>query len=101
VLRAERNDGRRLKQTLEIRVLPLPQVDPPSAQVSQGGKVDFTASMKGLARSTVTWEVVEPGGGEISEEGRYQPPAKPGTYHVRAVSTLDPQVSAQATVVVN
>ena len=100
VLRADRNDGRRLKQTLEIRVLAVPQVDPPSAQVGQGGSVAFTASMKGLPRNTVKWEVVEPGGGDISDEGRYQPPAKPGPYHVRAVSTLDPQVSAQATVVV-
>jgi hypothetical protein len=100
VLRAARTDGRRLKQTLEIKVLPLPMVDPPSAQVGPGGSVSFTATMKGLPRNTVTWEVVEPGGGDISEDGRYQPPAKPGIYHVRAVSTLNPDVSAQATVTV-
>jgi hypothetical protein len=48
----------------------------------------------------VTWQVDETNGGEIGEDGRYLPPIKAGTYHVTAVSTLDPQVSARATVVV-
>ena len=100
VLRATRSDGRALKQTLEVRVLALASVDPANVQVSQEGTVSFTAVMKGLPRNTVNWEVEEAGGGEISENGRYQPPAKAGTFHVRAVSTFDPEVSARATVVV-
>ena len=99
-LRAARSDGRRLKQTLAIRVLPVPGVEPAFTQVGQGGSVTFTATMKGLPRNTVTWQVDETNGGEIGEDGRYLPPIKAGTYHVTAVSTLDPQVSARATVVV-
>ena len=79
-------------------MLPLPSVEPANAQVAQGGSVLFTATMKGLPRNTVKWQVDEPGGGEISEDGRYQPPPRPGTYHVTALSTYDPQVSARATV---
>jgi hypothetical protein len=100
VLRADRADGHKLKQTVEVKVLPVITVEPASTQVAPGGSVAFTAAIKGLARNTVKWTVDEPGGGEISEDGRYQPPAKPGTYHVTAVSILDPQASARATVVV-
>jgi hypothetical protein len=100
VLRADRADGHKLKQSVEILMLPVIKVEPASIQVALGGSVAFTADVKGLGRNTVKWTVDEPGGGEISEDGRYQPPAKPGTYHVTAVSTLDPQISARATVVV-
>jgi len=100
-LRGVRGDGRRLKQTLEIRVLPLPSLDPSSVQLHPDGTVTFIATMKGLGRNTVTWKVEEQGGGEISEEGSYQAPSHPGTYHVDAVSTLDPTVIARATVVVD
>lgn len=100
VLRALRNDGRRLKQTVEIRVLPLPTLDPSSVEAAPNETVSFAASMKGMGRNTVTWAVEEAGGGEISEDGRYRAPARPGTYHVIATSTLDPAVVARATVVV-
>jgi hypothetical protein len=99
-LRAARSDGRRLKQTLAIRVLPVPGVEPAFTQVGQGGSVTFTATMKGLARNTVKFSVDEPGGGEVAEDGHYLPPPRPGVYHVTATSTLDPSVSAQASVVV-
>ena len=42
----------------------------------------------------------EPDGGEVDQDGRYQAPARPGTYNVSAASTLDPLASARATVVV-
>jgi len=100
VLRADRVDGHKLKQIVQVQVLPIVTVEPASAQVAQGGSVTFNAVVKGLGRSTVKWTVDEPDGGEIDQDGRYLPPARPGTYHVTAVPTLDPQVSAQATVVV-
>lgn len=99
-LRANRTDGRRMKETVAIQVLPIPTLEPASASVAPGGSVDFTANMKGLARNTVKWSVDEPNGGAISDEGHYQPPSRPGTYHVTATSTLAPDVSARATVVV-
>jgi hypothetical protein len=99
-LRAVRADGRKLKQSVEIRVLPILTLEPASAQVGQGGSVTFTITTKGMPRTAVKWTVDEAGGGEISEDGRYLPPAKAGTYHVTVTSTLDPLVSAQATVVV-
>jgi hypothetical protein len=101
VLHGVKPDGRRLRQVVEVRVLALPSLEPAQAQVPQGGAVTFTATMKGLPRNTVTWQVEEAGGGEITPEGRYTAPAKAGTYHVAAVSTLDPTVSARATVVVD
>jgi hypothetical protein len=100
-LRAVRADGRKLKETFAIQVLPILVVEPASAQVAQGGTLTFAVSVKGLGRNTVKWSVDEPGGGEIDQDGRYLAPARAGTYHVTAVSTLDPQASARATVVVN
>jgi len=100
MLRATRADGRKLKQSVEVRVLPIVTLAPASALVGQGGAVNFSISIKGLGRNTVKWSVDEPDGGEIDQDGRYLPPPKAGTYHVSAVSILDPQVSARATVVV-
>ena len=101
VLHGVKPDGRRLRQVVEVKVLALPAVEPAQVQLAPGGSTTFTATMKGLARNTVTWQVEEPGGGEITPEGRYTAPARAGTYHVAAVSVLDPAVSARATVVVD
>jgi hypothetical protein len=100
ILRAAAVDGRKLKQTVAIRVLPVVTVEPSSVQVAQGGSVTFSVAMKGQARPSVKWSVDEPDGGVIDQDGRYQPPARGGTFHVTAVSTSDAQVSARATVVV-
>jgi hypothetical protein len=100
ILRGDRTDGRRMKETVEVRVLPVPSLEPTSPQVPPGGSVTFTATMKGLPRNTVNWAIEEPNGGEIAEDGRYQAPTRPGSYHVTATSTFDPQAIARATVVV-
>ena len=81
-------------------MLPMFTVEPATAQVGQGGSVTFTLTVKGISRNAVKWTVDEPNGGEISEDGRYLPPPRAGTYHVTAASTLDPQVTSRATVVV-
>jgi len=100
VLRAVLADGRKLKQTVEIRVLPILKVEPASAQVAQGGAVTFTATLKGLARQMLKWSVDESDGGEIDQDGHYLAPSRPGTYHVTAASANDPLASARATVTV-
>jgi hypothetical protein len=100
ILHGVKPDGRRLRQVVEIKVLALPAVEPGTVQLAPGGTAAFTATMKGLARNTVTWQVEEAGGGEIASDGRYTAPSKPGTYHVAATSTLDPSAVARATVVV-
>ncbi|MFZ1612857.1 MAG: hypothetical protein WAT51_01725 [Holophaga sp.] len=98
IARAPRPDGTRMKQIVEVRVLADPLIEPASASVSPGGSRTFAARMRGLPRNTVTWSVDEPDGGTISRDGQYLAPAKPGTYHLTATSTLDPTVSATTTV---
>ncbi len=78
VLRAVRADGRRLRQEVAIRVLPIPSLEPAEIQVSPGGTVAFKAAMKGLPRNTVTWAVEEAEGGEITSDGQY-----PGSLQAR------------------
>lgn len=98
IAQALRPDGTRLKQIVEIRVMADPQIDPPSATLAPGGARTFAARMRGLPRNTVNWSVDEPEGGTVSPEGLYLAPARPGTYHLTATSTLDPAVSVTATI---
>jgi len=98
VVRANRPSGPRLKQVVEVRVLADPRIDPPTAALPPGGARTFGVRMRGLARNTVTWSVEEAEGGTITPEGQYTAPSRPGTYHVTAISTLDPEVSVSATV---
>jgi hypothetical protein len=100
ILRAPRKDGRPLKQILAVQVVGSFTLEPGSARVAPGGGVTFTARLKGLPKGAVRWGVQEPGGGEITEEGRYTAPSRHGTYHVTAVFAADPSVYSQATVTV-
>ncbi len=98
VARATRPDGTRLKQSVEVRVLADPRIDPPTTTLSPGETRSFTVRMRGLPRSTASWAVEEADGGTVSPEGLYTAPSRPGAYHVTATSTLDPEVSVSATV---
>ena len=100
VVRATGRDGRVRKQVVEVRVLPSPSLEPASPRLQPGFSILFRARMRGLSRDTVTWSVAEADGGEITPEGRYTAPARPGLYHVTATSTVDPAASALATVTV-
>ena len=98
ILRASRADGSSIKVVEEILVLPSPLIEPSQTRVQPGGTQSFSVRMKGLPRNTVTWSIEEPNGGSVSDEGVYKAPASPGTYHVKAASTLDPEAIAVATV---
>jgi hypothetical protein len=76
-------------------------VSPDHAACNVGGKVQFTATVSGSSNSTVTWSVVEGGGGAVTNNGLYTAPGVPGTYHVKAVSQADPNASGVATVEVS
>lgn len=98
ILRASRPDGSYLKVVQEVLVVPSPQIEPSQARVAPGGTLPFTVRMKGLPRNTVAWSIEESDGGTVSEDGVYRAPMSGGTYHVRAVSTLDSEAVAVATV---
>ena len=98
VAHARRADGPRFRATFPVQVRPDPSVEPAMIALAPEDTQVFAARMKGLPRSTVTWSVEEPEGGEISPEGLYRAPRRSGTYHVIATSTVDAAVSATATV---
>jgi len=100
ILRAPLADGGRLKQTIEVRVLPIITVEPDGARLDPGGTVTFTASLKGLPRQLLKWAVEETDGGEIDQDGRYLAPARPGVYHVTAADASDSLAGARVTVTV-
>ena len=88
------------KQTVEVRVLPCPVLEPLSPRLQPGSAITFRVRMRGLPRDAAVWTVDEAEGGEITADGRYTAPRRPGIYHVTATSAADPSTFAQATVTV-
>jgi chitinase len=76
-------------------------VNPPSVSLGAGGTAQFAATVSGSADQTVTWSVVEAGGGSITAGGLYTAPATANTYHVKAVPAANTATSATAAVVVS
>ncbi|MBI1854808.1 MAG: hypothetical protein HYR93_02895 [Chloroflexi bacterium] len=80
----------------QVFVTPLSlSVVPDYLEMNIGGSFQFTGS---ATFGGVAWSA--PGGGTIQADGRFSPPARPGTYTVVLTSNLDPTVTASATVVV-
>jgi hypothetical protein len=67
-------------------------VMPAAATVTIGRKQQFTAS------SSVTWAVMESGGGTVSASGLYSAPTAAGVYHLLATSAADSSQTAAATI---
>jgi GH18 family chitinase len=79
----------------DVRVTPAP------ANVKQGAKQTFSATVEDAADPTVKWSVVEPGGGTIdADTGLYTAPVQAGVYHVRATLTDPSDIYADSTVTV-
>jgi hypothetical protein len=76
------------------------QVAPNAATVVAGEAQQFTAAVQNAENTTVTWSVVEAGGGTVTAAGLYTAPETVGTYTVRATSVADATKSATATVTV-
>jgi hypothetical protein len=75
-------------------------ITPSPATITLGETQQFTAVVRGASNTSVTWQVVESGGGSISASGLYTPPGAPGTYRVKATSVADPAQSATVFVTV-
>lgn len=76
-------------------------VSPETATKGTGTTQQFAALVTDAAfDNTVTWSVVEGGGGTVTQAGLYTAPGTPGTYHVRATSDEVTGTYAQATVTV-
>jgi len=77
---------------LEVQVVPVGITSSPEAvEVPLGGTRQFTATLLNLRDRIVQWEVVEPGGGSISQSGLYTAPAAaqtPATFHGRSAQTV-------------
>src|SRR5215467_8048283 len=69
-----------------------------SSPLNVGATRTFTASVTNTSDSSVTWSVVEAGGGTVTQEGVYTSPAIPGTYTVKATAHANPNNSGTAPV---
>lgn len=76
-------------------------VDPGSADLATGQAMQFAAAVTGTADLLVTWKVDEAEGGTVDQAGLYTAPATAGSYHVRAVSHAQPEISGVAAVTVS
>ncbi len=73
-------------------------IDPPAAVVLVSAQRQFIATVTGLANTSVTWSIDEPGGGTVTAGGLYTAPSNAGTYTVRATSQAQPSATATASV---
>lgn len=73
---------------------------PTTSSVATGGTVTFNAIVMGMADQSVSWSVVDAGGGSINSSGVYTAPSIAGTYNVQAISTADTSKKATAAVTV-
>lgn len=76
-------------------------IQPAAVFLGPGGKKRFSAEVKEAPDKTVTWGVVQQGGGTISEEGEYTAPTTAGTYDVTATGRSDPSLKGAAAVTVS
>jgi hypothetical protein len=74
-------------------------VSPRAAAVAPLGTQGFVASVTGTTTTSVTWSVVEAGGGSVTA-GLYTAPGSAGLFHVQATSVADTNRSGLATVTV-
>jgi hypothetical protein len=72
-----------------------------NSRIVTGGTATYKAIVIGTANQTVTWSVVETGGGSITNAGEYTAPTTAGTYHLKATSSADITKSSTATVIVS
>jgi hypothetical protein len=79
----------------------LVSVTPSAITVGPGNARSFSASVSGTTIPGVVWSVLEgPAGGLVDANGNYVAPSAPGTYHVLATSSGNPNSSATVTVTV-
>ena len=80
----------RAQGSADVTVLvPQVAVTPATITLRPGGTPTFTATVKGLPNTQVTWSVPEVSGGSVSAAGLYNAPPTLGFYHVVATSMLD------------
>jgi len=75
-------------------------ISPPEATIHLGEKQTFEAMVKGTQSTGVQWSVVEPNGGQITEDGVYTAPRHVGLYHVVATSEENHSAKGAAKVTV-
>jgi hypothetical protein len=73
-------------------------VSPITASIAANAQQQFSAIVSNSANTAVTWSVVEPTGGSITQGGLYTAPNGGGTFHVLATLNADSSITAEATV---
>lgn len=80
--------------TLNVGNIPTPPIraviSPIFVSVPMNKSVTFTADVLRSTNKSVTWAVVESGGGTITSAGVYTAPAIDGTYRVKVTSAVNP-----------
>jgi len=76
-------------------------ISPLSATMPRGGKRTFSAAVSNAVDTSVTWSLLEAGGGSITSGGEYTTPSLDGLYHLVATSVQDPGKSACVPILVN
>lgn len=95
---ANRPDGSKVRQVIEVVVLPSITIEPTSPVLHHGATMQFVAEVKGLQKNAVKWSVASAESGSITADGLYTAPQKSGVYQVIATSAEYPSASASVNV---
>ncbi|MBI3804304.1 MAG: metallophosphoesterase family protein [Nitrospirae bacterium] len=88
--------------TTEVTVISqgLIRVQPATRFLGPGGTEHFSSEVTASPDKAVIWQLAEPGGGVLSEEGNYTASLAAGSYHILATGRSDSSLTGQATVTV-
>ncbi len=81
-------------------LVPQVVIAPATVALIPGGTQTFTATVKGLVNTNVTWTLQEAAGGLINGAGFYTAPMSVGFFHVVATSVEDATISGSSTITV-
>jgi hypothetical protein len=83
---------------VSLRVPITVTISPSYLGLLPGATQTFTAAVAGTTNQSITWKIVEAGGGSITSAGLYTAPNSNSTFHVRATSRANTNALADATV---
>jgi hypothetical protein len=73
-------------------------ISPGTATLTVGRGMKFGFELRGGTSGEVLWSVITPAGGEVTGEGKYTAPARPGRYEVEVAAKDEPGQVARASV---
>lgn len=81
-----------LNQKKEVAIT----ISPGKVSLETGKSYQFSVSVSNTSDQSITWKIIESGGGTVTNTGKYTAPEKKGVYHLQVTSKADNSKTATA-----